>query len=386
MAEHRPTSVAELAAIVSAATRTGERLELRGGGSKAAIGADRPDATIVSMTGFTGILDYDPAELVLTAGAGTPLAQIEAAVAEAGQMLAFDPFDHGPIHGRPAGAATIGGIVAAGVSGSRRVSAGGVRDHLLGFTAVSGRGERFVAGAKVVKNVTGYDLPKLACGSWGRLVALTEVTLKVLPRPRDTATRLLRAETPETARQIMTRAMGSRAAVAAAAYRPATATVALRVEGFGPSVRARLALLDDLCGGGETQRDAAAAALWDDMHTLAPLAGATPLWRLSVPQRAFADILGTFVSDNPCLVDWAGGLVWLGYDGPAEVLRDAVVAAGGHAMLVRADAARWRVTPAFHPQQAALAALEARVRHAFDPAGVFETGRFGTAQEAGRAD
>jgi glycolate oxidase FAD binding subunit len=384
----RPTQAEELAAIIGDAASRGARLELRGGGSKADVGAPVRDAAVIDMTGFAGVIDYDPPELVLTVGAGTPLAEIAALVASEQQMLAFDPFDHGPVFGRPPGAATIGGVIAAGVSGSRRLSAGAVRDHLLGFTGVSGRGERFVAGAKVVKNVTGFDLSKLMCGSWGRLVALTEVTLKVLPRPRETVTRVLRGQTPEQALQSMTAAMRSQAGVAAAAHVPGLlrggeAQTLLRLEGFGPSITARLAMLDGLSGGicrGETLPE---TAIWDDLRTLAPLDDGRPLWRISLPVGGCSSLLAALEPHGArFLVDWAGGLVWMTFDGAAALVRDAAVAAGGHAMLVRADAVLRADVPALHPQPPALAVLEARVRRSFDPAGVFETGRFGRIPDA----
>jgi glycolate oxidase FAD binding subunit len=387
----RPTDADELAGIVTAAAGTGQRLELRGGGSKAAIGAPEHDATIVDMTGFAGVIDYDPPELVLTVGAGTPLAQVQALVAGENQMLAFDPFDHGPIFAAAAGAATIGGVVAAGVSGSRRVSAGGVRDHLLGFAGVSGRGERFVAGAKVVKNVTGYDLPKLVCGSWGRLVAMTEVTLKVLPRPREKQTLAYPGLSPDEALATITAAMRTRASVAAAAYLPDHARggqslTALRLEGFGPSIVARLAMLKALPVLGEVLGEDEADTVWDDLHTLAPLADGRPLWRVSLPAGGCSTVIARL---RPLgaryLIDWAGSLLWLTHDGPADEVRNAAASAGGHAMLVRADATMRAAAPALHPQPAALAALEARVRRAFDPGSVFETGRFGARTlEAGR--
>ena len=174
-----PRDAAELAEIVADAAARGRKLELRGGGTKADFGAPR-EAVVVSLAGLTGVVDYDPAELVLTVRAGTPLAEVQALVAAEGQMLAFEPW------GEPG--ATIGGTIAAGVAGSRRVTAGSARDHLLGLMAVSGRGEVFVAGAKVVKNVTGYDLPKLMAGSWGRIGAMAELTVKVLPVPREVVT------------------------------------------------------------------------------------------------------------------------------------------------------------------------------------------------------
>ena len=195
----RPTTIAQLADIVAQAAADGRKLELRGGGTKAGVGGPR-EAEIIDMTGFGDVIDYDPAELVLTVGGGTPLAEIEALIAQRGQMLAFEPHGDG---------ATIGGVLAAGVAGSRRLSRGGARDHLLGFKAVSGRGEAFTGGAKVVKNVTGYDLPKVMCGSWGRLAALAEVTLKVLPAPPEILTLAVEDLDALAAVARMSRAMGS---------------------------------------------------------------------------------------------------------------------------------------------------------------------------------
>ena len=376
----RPTTIDDLQDAVADAARTGAKLEIRGGGSKADIGAPR-EAALFHMTGFSGIIDYDPAELVLTVGAGTPLAQIEALVAGADQMLAFEPFDHGPLFGKPAGAATIGGVIAAGVSGSRRVARGAARDHLLGFQGVSGRGEAFVGGAKVVKNVTGYDLPKVMTGSWGRLAALTEVTLKVLPRGREQLTLVLDGLSPGKAQAAMARAMGSQADVSAAAHLPGPpAVTALRLEGFGPSIAARRAMLDVMLaqeGGLRALAGDEAEALWDGLRTLAPLADGRPLWRINTaPSASSAVIAALEMLDARWLMDWAGGLVWLTLDGNAGAVRAAAEAGGGHAALVRAPEALRRTTPALHPQSSGVMALEARVRRAFDPLGVFETGRF----------
>ncbi len=373
----RPADIGELAGIIADAAASGARLELRGGGSKSEIGAPR-EATVVEMTGFSGVIDYDPAELVLTAAAGTPLAEIEALVSVHGQMLAFEPFDHGPIFGRASGAATLGGVIAAGVSGSRRVSRGAVRDHLLGFKAVSGRGEAFVGGAKVVKNVTGYDLPKLAAGSWGRLAALTEVTLKVLPRPQITLTLALDGLDPHAAQAAMSRAMGSQADVAAAAH--AANLTALRLEGFGPSVAARRAALEALladAGPIHVLSDAEAETFWRGLRDLNALQHGSPLWRISTPpSRACAVIEALDPLGVRWLLDWAGGLIWLTSDGEAAAVRRAAEAVGGHAMLIRAPEGVRAQTPALHAQPAGVRALEARVRRAFDPGGVFETGRF----------
>ena len=246
------------ARIVDALAWAGEkkaRLEVRGAGSKAAIGRPIEADLVLDTSRLTGVLDYAPAELVLTARAGTRLAEVEALLADAGQMLAFEPIDYGPLLGGQPGAATLGGLIASNASGPRRLTAGAARDHFLGFMAVSGRGEAFKAGGKVVKNVTGYDLSKLMAGSWGTLCVLTEVTLKVLPRPQTCATVLVRGLSDAKAARAMSLAVGSPADVSGAAHLPAgvaaraalgaEAVTALRLEGFGPSVAARILTLTE---------------------------------------------------------------------------------------------------------------------------------------------
>ena len=378
-----PQSAPDIVDAIADAIRDGEKLAITGGGSKAAIGACVP-ARRLEMAGLRGVVDYDPAELVLTVRPGTPLAEIQATVEQAGQMLAFEPFDHGPIFGQPEGAATIGGVVAAGVSGSQRLSGGAVRDHLLGFRAVSGRGEIFTAGARVVKNVTGFDLPKLAAGSWGRLFAMTELTLKVLPRPREAVTRLISGLDVGRAVSAMSRAMGSQADVAAAAHFPAglsggaSATI-LRVQGFGPSVSARCRMLDALLaefGSVATLPPEEADAMWMALRTLEPLGQHAPLWRINVPPSRARQVIDALPQDAVALLDWAGGLIWVAADIDPGTVRAAAQDAGGHAMLLRADDRLRARVPAFHPQPGGVAALEERVRRAFDPAGLFETGRF----------
>lgn len=386
MAVLRPASVGDLIDIVAAAQRDRHALAIGGGLSKAEIGRAAPEAAALDMSAFAGIVDYDPAELVLTVGAGTPLSQIEALVRGENQMLAFGPFDHGPVFGRTAGCATIGGIVAAGVAGSQRLSAGSARDHLLGFRAVSGRGEALLAGARVVKNVTGYDLPKLAAGSWGRLFAMTELTLKVLPRPPVRATRAIAGLSAEQAVKAMAIAMGSQAEVAAAAHVPAhlrggIALTALRIQGFGPSVKAKGAILDKLLapyGHVEALDDDEGDTFWGDLCTLAPLDRHQPLWRVNVPPSKGCMIASSLRPHGAqWLFDWAGGLVWVAFDGDPALVRAAAASAGGHATLVRGPASLRAAVPAFHPASPGVTALEMRIRRAFDPAGVFETGRFG---------
>ena len=380
----RPRDQGDIVDAIADAARTGGRLEIRGGGSKADIGAPRNEVSILDVTGLGGVVDYDPAELVLTAHAGAPLAEIEALIAAEGQMLGFEPFDHGPIFGRPAGAATIGGVVAGGVAGSRRLTRGGTRDHVLGFKGVSGRGEAFVAGAKVVKNVTGYDLPKLIAGSWGRLAVLTEVTLKMSPQGRAQTTLAIEGLSPAEAHRLMARAMGSQAEVSAAAHLPAAlrsgaGLTALRLEGFPPSVSARRQMIHALVSDRHlfVLSDGDASAFWNDLRTLAPLADGRPLWRVNVPPGSGCTVVAAIEPHGArWLFDWAGGLVWLTFDGDPRIVRNAAALAGGHATLVRGPESLRTSTPAFHPPAPGVGALEARIRRAFDPAGVFETGRF----------
>ena len=383
MMHHRPTDADELAALVADVAARGARCEIRGGGSKATMGAPR-EAEIVHMCAFTGVVDYDPPELVLTVRAGTPLSEVERLVESEGQMLAFEPFDHGALLGDAPAHATIGGVVAAGIAGPRRLTACSARDHLLGFAAVSGRGERFTAGAKVVKNVTGYDLPKLMAGSWGRLAAMTELSLKVLPRPRASCSMVIEGLNHAQARLAMAHAMGSHAEIAAAAHLPANgdrpALTLFRIEGFAVSVRARCAILPELLrhhGAARLLAETDATALWDAVQTVSPLSDAPVVWRINVPPSGAPAIIDRLAPDSArWLLDWAGGLIWLAHDGdPAEVRR-ATEAVGGHAMLVRAPELTRATVAMQHPRQLGVASLEARVRRAFDPAGVFETGRF----------
>lgn len=381
---HRPASEQELCEIVRVVAEDGGKLSIEGGGSKSAIGQSTSACPVLSMRSFSGIADYDPPELVLTAGAATPMADIEKKLAENGQMLAFEPFDPTPILGGESGRATIGGVIAAGLSGSQRLTHGAVRDHLLGFSAVSGRGELFVAGGKVVKNVTGYDLSKLMCGSWGRLAALTQVTVKVLPRPAMSATMVAYDLDVHDAWKNFASMLGSQAEIAAAAHAPAgvlgkRAVSAVRLQGFAPSVDARCAIVEALaCGTGFRRVDRGQGdAIWSAFRDLSALPSEPPLWRVLLPAREVPGFLHALPDGNDqWMMDWAGGLVWLSSDSPAEVIRSLALRSCGHAMMMRAKPEIRNAVEALHPQQPAICALEERVRRAFDPKMVFETGRF----------
>lgn len=379
----RPNCAEDLRDLVADAVRDARAIEVVGGGSKRAIGKPHRQASLVELGDLTGVIDYAPSELVLTARPATPLAEIESLLARNGQMLAFEPWDHGCLFAAATPIATIGGIVAAGVAGPRRVSAGGARDHLLGFEAVSGRGEIFRAGGKVVKNVAGFDLSKAIAGSWGQLAIMTELTLKVLPRPKCAVTLAFEGLDIERAVRAMAAGMGSRNAVAAAAHCPPTggrpSLTALRLEGFAESVAARLAaLIDELADFGAAREltPDEAADFWRSVTTAAPLAGTETLWRAQVaPSRAAALAQSVADEDGRCLIDWAGAALWIGAPAACDV-RSAALAAQGHAMLVRAPGELRTRIPARKAGSPALGALEARLRQAFDPAGILDPHRF----------
>jgi len=398
----KPRDAAEVEQAVRSALADGKTLEVVGHGTKRAIGrAAQWDATL-DLSALAGVTLYEPEELVLSARAGTPLAEIGALVAASKQELAFEPMDYGPLLGTATGAATIGGVLAANLSGPRRIKAGAARDHFLGFTAVSGRGETFKSGGRVVKNVTGYDLCKLIAGSWGTLAAMTDVTIKTLPRAETEATVLAQNLDDATARKAMAAATGSFADVSAAAHLPAaaaariaeiasakTAVTAFRLEGVAPSVVERKTVLEKLLAPFGTLGaldEAASRALWRAVRDVTPFAAAGPaggrdLWRISTAPTRGPDVgraLGE-KADAELFYDWAGGLIWAALpaanDAHAPLVRGAVASAGGHATLIRAPAAVRAAVEVFTPEEPALAALTARVRAGFDPQGVLNAGR-----------
>ena len=391
-----PTSIDELREAIGAALAADEPVELVAGGTKRGLGRPLQTPHVVDLTRLSGIRDYAPNELVLTAGAATPLGAIDRALAVAGQMLAFEPPDWRALLGQAHGSQTLGGIVACNLSGPRRIKAGAARDHFLGFHAVSGRAEAFKAGGKVVKNVTGYDLPKLMAGSYGTLAALAEITVKVLPRPETAASVLVCGVAPEDAVRLMSAALGSPHEVSGAAYLPAatpraaplpaaSGVVALRIEGPEPSVAYRRdALLAELAGGGETASlgDADTAVLWRDIGNVAPLAGFTDraVWRVSVAPSGGAEVAQTAARQHDArwFLDWGGGLVWLAViepgDAGAAVVR-AAIGGQGHATLVRGSPGLRAAVPVFEPQPGPLAALSRRVKDGFDPRHILNPGR-----------
>ncbi len=380
-------------------------LEVMGAGSKRAYGRPSPAAHRLDLKALSGIELYEPMELVMSAKAATPLADIDAALAENRQQLGFEPTDMGPLLGAGAGAGTIGGAVICNLSGPGRVKAGAARDHILGFHAVSGRGGMFKSGGRVVKNVTGFDLSKLMAGSFGTLAVMTDVTVKVVPEPEETRTVLVLGAGDAQAVKAMSEALNSAFEVSAAAHLPAgvaavtavasvaaagKAVTALRVEGPEPSVVYRaeaLKVLLDAYGSLEELDAGESLAFWRQVRDAAFFAadGAgeaqAQVWRLSVPPAEGAAVAARILDalDGRVFYDWGGGLLWLALaprpDGGHEAVRAAIGNGGGHATLVRAGADVRAAVPVFQPQPEPLARLTARVKEAFDPKGVLNPGR-----------
>jgi len=401
--QFRPANLDELEAAIADAAADRRRLELLGNGTKRGLGKPVEAEALLDFSQLRGVTLYEPEELVLTAKAGTPLLEIESLLAQRGQMLAFEPMDLGPLYGAVPWQATIGGVVACNLAGPRRPKAGAARDWFLGFTAVSGRGERFKAGSRVMKNVTGYDLSKLMAGSHGTLAALAEVTLRVHPAPERTVTLALAGLDIDRAGQAMGIAVGSAHEVSGAAYLPAqltqlsaveqlagASTTLFRLEGIAASVAYRAQALEDLLTGVRapvTRLEAdASARLWREVRDLEFLRSERDavIWRLAVPPAAGTQVVQRIqrqLSSARFYLDWGGGLVWLAVplapDAHAAAIRRAVHESGGHATLMRAPDELRRLISVFQPEAGPLTALSERVRVGFDPLGILNPGRMG---------
>ena len=400
MTTFTPATAEEVLETVRWAAAEETPLEIVGHGSKRGIGRPLQIAHTLDLSRLCGVTLYEPEELVLSACAGTPLSEIEALVAASNQELAFEPMDYGPLLGGEAGKGTIGGVLASNLSGPRRIKAGAARDHVLGIHAVSGRGEAFKSGGRVVKNVTGYDLAKVMTGSWGTLAAATDVTFKVLPRAETEATLVLRGLNEEEASHVMAMAMGSSGEVASAAHLPESVAgrvlggalrgkgaTLLRLEGFGPSVIYRFDRLAALLDGyGRTERVEAKHSrnLWREVRDCAPFADKTsrPVWRVSMaPSQGHRMVMALRMQAAVnAFYDWQGGLIWLRMEGDpeAETVRGLIAQyGGGHATLVRGTPTTRTSTPPFEPQAGPLAALSARLKEQFDPKNILNPGRMG---------
>ena len=395
----RPSNEAQLVDFLAGCAASGSTVEICGGGTKRGLG--RPGdgrATTLDLRDLAGILVYEPAELVLTARAGTPLPDIERAVRERGQCLAFEPPDFCGLLGVADAVPTLGGVVGAGLSGPRRFKAGAVRDHVLGAVAVGGDGKLFKSGGRVVKNVTGFDLPKVLTGSYGTLAALTEITIKVLPAPEASRTLLLCGLESHDAVVLLSRMLGGPFDISGAAHLPveaarrssvaeisaaAISVTAFRLEGFGPSVDDRIGALKSrvASSGGLLELSGEAGELfWAQLRDVGALIDpGYVVWRLSLPPSEAARTVAAIARGAPAeaVYDWGGGLVWLAIppaaDAHAALVRGCLPS--GHATLIRApDEVRARVG-VFQPVLPALAELSRRVKDAFDPGRILNPGR-----------
>lgn len=342
---------AEIAARVAEAAAAGTSLEIRGGGSKAFYGR-RPQGEPLETSGHRGIISYEPSELVVTARAGTPLADLEQVLADGGQVLPFEPPHF-------AGGATVGGAVASGLSGPRRPFAGAVRDFVLGTRIVNGRGQMLRFGGEVIKNVAGYDLSRLSAGALGTLGVLLEVSLRLLPRAEAEDSRMLETP-PETLYRLTEQWLRAGIPVSAAIHDGTRLLV--RLSGSESAVADGIRQI-----GGSALEDA--AGFWRELrdHALPFFAGDRPLWRLALPPAAPMPAL-----DGERLMDWGGRQLWLRSESPAAAIRAEARRLGGHALLFRGGD---RDGDVFQPLENGLADIHRRLRGAMDPAGILNPGR-----------
>ncbi len=391
---------------VRAALDAEQPLEIVGHGTKRAIGLPMATNAVLDLSALNAVTGYEPSELILTVEAGAPVADVLSLIDSKNQEFAFEPMNTAALLGTAAGAGTIGGMIAAGLAGPRRIKAGGARDHLLGATAVSGFGDTFKAGGKVVKNVTGYDLCKLIAGSWGTLAVMIEVTIKVMPKAESETTLVLRGLDDAAANRAMTAALGSPFDVSGAAHVPRSVlrgsghdlaaldsaqqgVTLLRLEGIKASVAHRARSLADALatfGKADSVDDASSAPLWAAIRDVVSFAaagplGAWPVWRIVCPPAAggaFGQALARETGGD-VVYDWGGGLIWAALppaaDAHAGLLRQRLAPIGGHANLVRADEMVRHAVEVFQPQEAGVAALSRRVKQSFDPKTIFNRHR-----------
>jgi len=344
-------TLARLSDRIRAAHAARTPLRLCGTGSKDFYG-ERCVGDVLDLREYRGIVAYDPSELVLTARCGTPLSEVASVLEERRQFLAFEPPRFG-------GDPSIGGIVAAGLSGPRRAGAGAVRDFVLGASLLAVDGTLLRFGGQVMKNVAGFDVARLLCGSLGILGPIAEMSLKVMPRPRTEAT--VRFEmSAAVALDHFNRWCAQPLPISATAWCDGQAYV--RLSGARSAVQTGQAII-----GGEAIDEELAHHWWRGVrdHSLDVFRMTPRLWRVSLPSTAAFDLPGV------ALIEWAGALRWLQSDAPATEIRAAAQQAGGSAMLWRGT----RDTSMFHPLDAANLALHRRLKQQFDPHGIFNPGR-----------
>ena len=400
----RCVDVEETREAVAWAAVDGTALRIAGRGTTLGIGRPVKAEKRLDLSALSGVTLYEPEELILAAKAGTRISEIETLLSERGQMLGFEPRDLGPLLGTRAGEASLGGIVSTNLAGPRRFKTGAVRDAVLGLTAINGRGEIFKSGGRVVKNVTGYDLPKLLTGAFGTLGILTEIILKVYPRPEAEQSILLAGLDDRAAILALRDALDTPFEISGAAHLPETvarrsavtpvatlgaSVTALRLEGTAAGIAARLDGLLGLLrrpgfhlgplaerGGALILDEAESRVLWQEIRDAGVFSRMSgPVWRISTAPMAGPQIAAG-AGAEAWFYDWAGGLLWLLMDesGGETLIRRAVEIGGGHATLIRGDETLRSQVPVFSPQEPALAELTRRVKDAFDPKHIFNPG------------
>lgn len=409
----KPTDENDTSELIRKVAEVGASLEIVGGGTQRHVGRPTQNAVTMSTEKLRGITLYEPTELVISAHAGTPLAAIETELAKHNQQFAFEPVNLGKIlkagNGEDSADATIGSVVATNASGPRRVYAGAARDHLLGIRAVNGRGEIFKSGGRVMKNVTGYDLCKMVAGSWGTLSALTEVTMKVLPKPEETATLIICGLSDEMANEVLCAAMSTPYEVSGCVHLQKGMAIrldhdslggvdsslavvmgdsitALRVENISSSVAYRMTQLRKRFGafGDIIELDNASSLIfWKKLQDLEFLqVGDGAVWRISTAPKSGHRVVRMISEFMPChaTYDWSGGLIWLelpeaANDGGAAEIRRVVATVGGHATLIRAAPAVRAAVDVFQPLEQGLMRLSHEIKAKYDPHGVLNPGR-----------
>lgn len=382
-----PLTEAEIVDAVCTACAEHRTFEILGHGSKRSYGRPVDADCVLDLSALAGIVRYEPEELVITARAATSISEIAAVLSDKHQRLGFDPVDWGPVFGERAGLCTIGGALSADACGSARLRYGPARDHLLGYRSVNGFGEAYKAGSHVVKNVTGFDLPKLVCGAMGTLGALTEVTMRLVPRAGRTATLIVRDVDAVAGLALLRRIWSSALDPTGLAYVPASAAspglgeigngaALLRVEGAREPLADKIGAMKSLLTPHDIADVDDGDAIFESIGSGASFANRKcEIWRVCVPPAAAADCVRD-IAASYWIADWAGGLLW--FDGTglsANSIRTIAARAGGYATLWRASAARRRHTGVFAPESPVHAALTKKTKDAFDPLGIFNPGR-----------
>ena len=405
----KPQNNQQLIDIIKWAISEGNPLSVQGLGTKSRLGRLCNNEYILDMSEICGIHMYEPDELVLTAASGTPIDEIKKILADKNQELEFEPANYTKLLGNNdiiddniVKTGTIGGMIATNASGPRRIKVGAARDHFLGFKAISGRGEEFKSGGRVVKNVTGYDLSKIMAGSWGTLGVMSEITIKTMPKPETTRTILLLGAEPEQATKAMTQAFNSSNEISAAAWISEEIAVksnveilrltkghitAMRIEGEKKSVAYRCKKLRDMMnkmGKVEELHQDNSNIFWRDIRNVQPFSARGDnrvVWRVSCAPQDGWKVINKLkhLKSMQSYMDWGGGLVWIAIDAPKvgaeRLVRDIVNSYGGHAMLMRSSEKLRQNINIFHPPQSGLMKLTKKLKNNFDPHAILNPGR-----------